>query len=487
MTKSKKHPSLSDDPVIRTIDVFINKPSRTGTNTLLQLPAHQKTSKLPYNISAFKIKPQSKILEVEMKLDLRESKNTQKRAEGVKSWRKGENDDEFIDGFNPDTYDGDSDNDGEYFANDPDRNILRHAYKSNFVPHVCHAAVGVLKGNELHLNPYSETYQLRYSLANLDRSGNSSYLKSGGDEKGENDDRGGNVNDGSEVTAATAVGFRKKDSDRMIAMKKASYRFQKDIEDGEPWVHLDVDESIHTGTVPGNDDSLFCRDTNRCILFDDEDGHLKSSYLATLNYSDPIGSLEGEKGEQRIIQLMIDHFYRMNAPITTEAVLDAFGVSSRDAAEGNKGQQHRRLVLDCLKKVGCLVRGNWILQSDLTPLDANAKVCRDVLLLVIIFLGGVEQQVIREALTKHSINLSSEDIQDILSPFAKKCNKKFRDTEEGGFEPRYQLPDGEHAPASGNCWISKLPDDNSIYVAEPGLVDECTAWWNRRKKEVSSV
>ena len=215
-----------DDPVVRSINVFLSTTltsppiseedipsSKPAIGSLVQLPAIPVDQTFPFNINQVMYKPKSRLMEMSITTDFKCSS---------------------------DSSDSDDDIDAKKFT---------QTFTSNHVPHVRHQCVGLLENNELHLVPYSDTFQLRYSFRDLDKPAPSSASNDDMDDDVFLDHSSSNNNNnsssiGGEISNDQAgnmavelapVQFKRKDSERTTALKLASFKHLKQREDQESW------------------------------------------------------------------------------------------------------------------------------------------------------------------------------------------------------------------------------------------------------------
>ncbi|GAB5588437.1 hypothetical protein Unana1_03337 [Umbelopsis nana] len=154
------HSGEEEDELLQEIPVYLS--TKLAQNLyLFQYPLRQ----LPYapgtGPAAARIKPKSKLIEVDIPIDTRAPTYDKERGDDFASGVTGE---KFKTVF-------DQDDEDDYSGRPTKRSLLdKHTLGSTLIPSKTKYLVGVMKDNELHVTPLTNTVQLRPTLSYIDKS-----------------------------------------------------------------------------------------------------------------------------------------------------------------------------------------------------------------------------------------------------------------------------------------------------------------------------
>ena len=340
-------------------------------------------------------------------------------------------------------------------------------FKSLYVPPVCHYAVGVVKGNDLHLVPLSATYQLRPSFEHVDREDASKAPTADGKDaaasasgkanagQGDNDDEDNNNNDGNasgddddddddnnnsnrrkdanknkdkdgdkNKQNLQPLQYKKTESDRAASARKNSYAYKRSLEDSEEWVQLAIRARSEADTR-----RMLCSRQSHKLAFRPEE------YLRSLQY------LPAKRDDKSLQGVSAD---KSGAPATVTSVVKmivrAYGASGAPLSfrvfSSSVPSLPPSLLLSSFAVTSWGVRGNFVLRSSLTEYPPAAQIVRDVALLLLVDCGYVERR--RLALTVGSLCVKGAVVEHMLKQFAVKVDGRerwvMRVTDDKAFE-----------------------------------------------------
>lgn len=468
-----------DDPIIRTIDVFVS-PALSNTLHLLQYPLHPAaTSSNSYHTpSEARLRPVHNMLE----LDYPVHPSAQAGVQQL-----------------------------------PDKMCLsQRTFTSNAVAPLTHMALGKLNrtGTRLNVVPLQKhVLQMRPSFRHLNP---------------EDDEPGGTAASESHAELEKNGGrqrpimYQKKETERSIAAKRSSYAYQRASEEAEDWVELDVHGRRTRQWSPARQDAMLkvkCQDRDvvlrpaRNPTSQEEDG----GYVKSLNYLDSLVARGGAggSGETFVENLSewapstlnalnedktpekdnVDHGIDMEETTASPSVGAAEQATAELAAKlaillqhGNgtpipyrvlRARFHPNKVPDrmltvALSSVAVLVRGNFSLRSHLAKFlhlaggeeqKRTLMDLRDVILLLLNMHGAVQ----RERLTRACSAMAAQGARGYKAVTA--------DT------VAFVLGTVARKSPHGMCWVAKVEDDEG-FAAEFPEVGACHGVYWTKKKEM---
>lgn len=321
--------SEDEDEVIQEIPVFV---SQTLAKQLFiyQYPTRPVLSAAAEN-SVVKscIKPQLQEVELEMSIDTRSANYDSGRGEQI--------------AINADGFAGSGKTSDESFF--PSGKMDRMTWKSSrLLGDTNNYAVGVLNEGELHLTPLKGVVSLRPTFSYLDKSDkrqtNSQEESSGGEEE--------------EELKQVKVKFARQENERIKKAREQSYDYHSKLSSSEPW--------YHTHYITSNSDEaelerskLYCSQITEKVADLSLDGENYLNYLI-----DPDAVDESTSGaSKRCLKAM--NLADQVRSIMKEARLLQF----RHLTALIPGSVDVQLVLKSIQNVAVLVRGNWIVRSDI--------------------------------------------------------------------------------------------------------------------------
>lgn len=146
----------------------------------------------------------------------------------------------------------------------------------------------------------------------------------------------------------------------------------------------------------------------------------KDKYVNTLNYLEEVNRIKlKENGEEfdkihpetistleSAMSKIIQSFYTSHSPLNLSVLLSC--ISYTDEA----------LIIDALRTVAVLVRGNWILKSSLTPFSEKEQLARDVIISLFITHGSLDKSILKASIT--SLEVPEYVVEHMLKEIAVK-------------------------------------------------------------------
>ena len=444
-----------EDPIIRSIDVFIS-PELSRTLHLLQFPIQpihtstpsssnkNKSLQVTTPIEA-KIRPKHKMLELEYPI--------------------------------PNAALG-----GHSAQHAGHKHLTQRTFTSNAIAPVTHMALAKLDkaGERLDIIPLQkDVMQMRPSFAHLHN-------------HDEEDDTQTNVDKSGDSNTATSgkqkpILFQKKESDRSANARRNSYAFKRASEESEEWIELDVHGSEGKWSSVRKDilRKVACANRDQTIhlansKFTDKDG---GYYVRSLNYMESISSV------------FADTTTEAAATTTTTASTTAAGEGIDETAVAELASQlavtlqeglgkmipfsvlrsnfHPEKVSDemlimALSSCAVLVRGNFALKSSLAQFLKKdvMKEIRDLMLLLLNMHGSIQRErLVRAYETKASTNddyamINADFITFVLETIAKQTN---------------------------GCWVAKVDDDVAFAARFPELATCHGVYWVKKKEMLKEL
>lgn len=481
------HGEDDDDPIVRTIDVFIS-PALSNTLHLLQFPIHPAAaaSNSLHTPSEARYRPKHNMLELDYPVPASAQAGTQQL---------------------------------------PDKMCLsQRTFASNAVAPVTHMALGKLNraGTRLNVVPLQRhVLQMRPSFRHLhdaedDEPGTTAEL----DARAEHGKAGGRQR---------PIMYQKKETERSAAAKRSSYAYQRADEEAEEWVELDVHGNGGRGRqwTPARQNAMLkvkCQDKEHVLRLarnpnsQEEDG----GYVKSLNYLDSCSLVArggaGGGGEAFVENLSEWAPSTLNAlnedekqdetlaededddlMVTEEgAAPPRVGASEQATAElaaklavllqhGNgtpipyrvlRARFHvnkvpDRILTAALSSVAVLVRGNFSLRSNLAKFlnltggeerKRTLMDLRDVMLLLLNMHGAVQ----RERLTRACTALAARG--------ARRYRAVTADT------VAFVLRTVARLAPHGLCWVAKVEDDEGFATEFPEVAACHGVYWTKKKE-----
>ncbi|KAK3930241.1 DNA-directed RNA polymerase III subunit RPC5 [Frankliniella fusca] len=423
--------SEEDDDVIQEIPVYV---SQTLAKQLFiyQYPTRPAFSTYPENpIVKSSIKPQLQEVELELGIDTRSVNYDSGRGEQIAI---------NADGVSSSSKSGDE---PVFPSGKMDHMTLK---SSRLLPDSSNYAIGVLNDGELHLTPLKGIVSLRPTFSYLDKSDkrpqNSQDELSGGEEE--------------EELKQVKVKFARQENERLKKAREQSYDYHSKISSSEPW--------YHTQYVSENSDEA---ELERCKLYCAQ----ISEKVADLNLNDkdyleylidPDAVDESTSGaSKRCLKAM--NLADQVRSIMKEARLLSF----RHLMTLLPGPVDVQLVLKSIQNVALLVRGNWIVRSDiLYPKETFSAVsgvpsevmirCRDYVL-----LQFTQHKYVDRIAVNKIVKLPTAELLEIL--------------------------DGIATLKKNKGWELKLPLDKDFIERYSEIVHRMESFWEARQRSLNEA
>jgi len=444
-----------EDPIIRSIDVFIS-PELSRTLHLLQFPIQpvitsassssnkNNSSKATTPIEA-KLRPKHNMLELEYPIP--------NSALGGHSHQQADN-----------------------------IHLTQRTFTSNAIAPVTHMALAKLDkaGERLDIIPLQkDVLQMRPSFKHLHN-------------HEEEDDTQTNVEKAGDSNTTTSgkqkpILFQKKESDRSASARRNSYAHKKASEESEEWIELDVHGSEGKWSSVRKDElrKIVCANREQTIQlakskFTDGDG---GHYVRSLNYMESISSafadpadmmVMGEPTSETTTTAGEDVDETAVAELASKlVVLLQEGLGKMIPFSVLRSNFHTEKVSDemlimALSSCAVLVRGNFALKSSLAQFLKKdvMKEMRDLMMLLLNMHGSIQRErLVRAFETKASTDddyavINADIITFVLETMAKLLN---------------------------GCWVSKVPDDVVFAAKFPKFAACHGVYWMRKKEMLKEL
>ena len=329
-----------EDPVVQETDVFLSK-QLANNLFLLQYPV--RPSKMSYDeadVSNVKFKPRQQTLTFEVGIDV--SSNNYNRS-------KGEQIAINVDGNNPGA-------DATYASEKMDKQVLT-SLPSGSKPN--RYAIGYLSNNQLHLTPLKSVLQMRPSF---------SYLDSADSRKTHTTDAAVKEEE-EEAAQAVTVRYARRESDMAKARRLASYQHMKKKQEEELWVsltHYPLQETL----AESERMLLLAKHTDEENHFFDDDGE---KFLEKL-----IPKMKAKESERASVPsnvLSMTDLKKMSVGEQVKAIMfKAKAISFGELLRYLPKRADPATVLNHLQQVAVLVRGCWVVRSEVLEVKDKKQV-----------------------------------------------------------------------------------------------------------------
>eukprot|EP00897_Mesotaenium_endlicherianum_P002455 jgi/Mesen1/2237/ME000152S01322 len=260
-----------------------------------------------------------------------------------------------------------------YNADAPDALLIKHqTLASSKISLLTDYAIGVLRGNQLYLNPVQAVVQLRPSLRHLDEADAAKKsLKGAAGGTGEGEEGEGEEGESKEEAVALQVQIRRHETERQEESRLQSHAYLKALEEAEPWIRVEP-------SAAGSMDSIELREK---MALGAAAHDLLPFNLSREEYIESLGAGKASSGA-------------VETPPT----------------DGSGGSSEAR-VLEVLQQRAVLVQGCWVAASFLR-FQGPVCVVRDFLLL----LFTRHRNITREML--EPLRVPKELLRELLSTLA---------------------------------------------------------------------
>lgn len=423
--------SEEDDDVIQEIPVYV---SQTLAKQLFiyQYPTRPAFSTCSENpVVKSSIKPQLQEVELELGIDTRSANYDSGRGEQIAI---------NADGVSSSSKSGDE---PVFPSGKMDHMTLK---SSRLLTDTSNYAIGVLNDGELHLTPLNGIVSLRPTFSYLDKSDkrptNNQDELSGGEEE--------------EELKQVKVKFARQENDRLKKAREQSYDYHSKMSSSEPW--------YHTQYVTANaDEAELERSKLYCAQITEQVADLNLNDKDYLEYLiDPDAVDESTSGaSKRCLKAM--NLADQVRSIMKEARLLSF----KHLMTLLPGPVDVQLVLKSIQNVALLVRGNWIVRSDIIyPKETFSAVsgvpsevmvrCRDYVLLQFTQHKYVDRIAINKI-----VKLPTAELLEILEGIATlKKNKG---------------------------WELKLPLDKDFIERHSEIIHRMESFWEARQRSLNDA
>ncbi|XP_077526932.1 DNA-directed RNA polymerase III subunit RPC5-like [Haemaphysalis longicornis] len=428
-----------DDQVVQELDVYISK-ALANQLYLLQYP-HQSTEQEYADDKCIgaRVKPKQQKLELEYALDTHDPSYDRARGEQF-----AENAIRASDGRS------DCKDKPLFPSNLMDRQILTSTKSSSAAENY---AIGILRPGELHLSPINAILQMRPGYSHLDLS----------DAKAKAAEAAMEEEDEVEAPKAVTVRFAEQETDRAKKAREKSFRFMQQQKESEPWVEASF-HRMGTEMASVERSMLFCPQMDRDMS--DLPGTLPQ-YLQRL-VIDKKESSDTSKNAKKATSTQEMSIHALNKlPLQDQIkaiLLSAKVVTLAKLMTLLPPKVDVVAVLRQLQQVAMLVRGCWVVKSDvLYPKDTfspksgvPAEImgrARDFLMYLFTQSGHVSRTKFGD-----TVKLPGEDIKTLLSEMAK------------------STPEG---------WEFLLPCDMDFITKFPEVVQRQQMLWDAKQQYLS--
>mmetsp|Transcript_25397 Transcript_25397/g.36242 ORF Transcript_25397/g.36242 Transcript_25397/m.36242 type:complete len:476 (+) Transcript_25397:163-1590(+) len=442
-----------EDPIIRSIDVFIS-PELSRTLHLLQFPiqpVNTPSSNNKYTPIEAKVRPKHNMLELEYPIP--------NAALGGQS--------------NPQA---------------GHKHLTQRTFTSNAIAPVTHMALAKLDkaGERLDIIPLQKSVmQMRPSFDHLhnhdeedDAQQNTNLDKSGDTTTTSSSSSGGKQK---------PILFQKKESDRSATARRNSYAHKRASEESEEWIELDVHGSEGKWSSVRKDMMRKVECANRDVTIqlaakskftDRDEGH----YVRSLNYMESISAAFADTSVMEESSLTTFSNTNAGEDVDETAVAELAsklvillqeGLGKMIPFSVLRSNFHLEKVSDellimALSSCAVLVRGNFALKSSLAQFLKKdvMKELRDLMLLLLNMHGSIQRERLVQAFeTKASTNddyavINADVITFVLETMAKLSN---------------------------GCWVPKVEDDVVFAARFPKFATCHGVYWVKKKEMLKEL
>ncbi|XP_077594955.1 DNA-directed RNA polymerase III subunit RPC5 [Stigmatopora nigra] len=385
-----------DDPIIEEIDVYLAK-SLAEKLYLLQYPV--RPSNMTYddvNLLAAKIKPKQQRVELQMVMDTNSPNYCRSKGEQIAL---------NVDGTG---YEENNTYSLKMMDNQTFSSIQATTSTSRY-------AAAIFRKGELHITPLTGILQMRPSFAYLDKADGKTKEREAGNEGGDS-----SQDEAEDEAKAISVRFARPESEQARQRRIQSYDFLQKKQAEEPWIHLQY-HSLRDGRSEHERQYLFCQhvdssDNSELVKTPKEYLSMLMPPLAEEKVVKPVGpSNVLSMAQLRTLPLgeQIKTLMK-NVKVIQFASLMGLLASGTDATA----------VLRCVQQVALLVRGNWVVKSDIlypkNSCSPHSGVPSEVLCRgrdFVMWRFTLERSLMRKEITA-IIKLPPEDVKDFLEQVA---------------------------------------------------------------------
>ncbi|XP_065900043.1 DNA-directed RNA polymerase III subunit RPC5-like [Dysidea avara] len=294
-------------------------------------------------------------------------------------------------------------------------------------------AIAVLKDGELHLVPLKRILQLRPDFGYLDKAVI-------GDQKMIKEREGTETEEEEEEARPVQVQIARVKSDKAEAAHKASYRYQQQQLQEEQWVELNC-INLQERRADSERGCLFCSTDDTMDVQELSHTH----FLDSVCPADPVGGMVGSLTQPTLKEQI--------RTVLLNAIVMTFGQVCMLLGNSVPSDQ----VLQCLGVMATLVRGCWVIKSDILYKDGT---CSDV--------NGVSCEQLRLARDQLLLCFTkSRLVKRNQMPSIASLPK----------EEMLQILDGVSLWRPSQGWEFKLADDQHFISDHPTIVKQHMEQW----------
>lgn len=342
----------------------------------------------------------------------------------------------------------------EHYDQENPQTMKSFVLSSRIVPSRTNYAVGVTRGNHLHITPLQHILQFKTSLEHLDEK----FIGAGEKviSREEKEKKASATKNQAQIVQAT---YRTQADERA---RQKTYEYMKQQEQAEKPINMEFFPSDHP-TARQVFERLFAT-SDHPVAFDMS----PAAYLETLvpYKHDPLARLKGE-------QISLDLLRKMPGPRQVQLALFAANILHfgriKQLATNVKNEE---TLINLIEDNAVLVRGCWILKSHLKQLNPSVlnqkftitveTVARDYLL----YLFHKQPYIDRIAFQEKT-GLDNELVQTMLEEIAVVSYEK-QDNRRHGY------------------WVLKLPPDEEFIKNYPSVVQRQEENWETRTPQILS-
>ncbi|XP_047108579.1 DNA-directed RNA polymerase III subunit RPC5 [Schistocerca piceifrons] len=436
-----------DDPVMQEIPVYL---SRTLAEKLFLFQYPIKKSSIGYdgaNVIQSCIKPIHQEVKLELELDTSNPNYDTSKGEQIAL---------NVDGMSkaPLKHDNRKQEDPKYFQGTMmDKQVLQ---STRAVVGCSQYAIAVVNDKELHATPLQGIVHLRPSFGYLDKSDKRAKDESKEKGDGENEDE-------EEEAEQVTVKFARQENDRLKRLRERSFGYLSKKSAEEPWYYT----------------QYFGRFSEKAEL---EKAHLYCEPALTSAGDTAQMSLARSDYTRLLVPPPVQEEYQKQRQVTSETLslvqLKQLPMVDqvRQLLLRAKIVQFSQLLsllgqesdvaglLRAIQQCAVLVRGNWVVRSDLLyPKDsfsASGKVPAEVMCRArdYILHRFTQERFVQQEKVHKTTNLGSGELNEILSQFAK--------------------------PRSGRGWELLRPYDNDFITRYPDVLQRQQMMWEAKQKQL---
>jgi len=411
-----------NDPIVRRYEVFLTN-NLANNLFLFQYPLRAKTRPYDFNqLTEVRFKKEHKKMEMEFEL------NTQ----------------------------------SEHYDQDNPQSMSSFTLASKVVPLRTNYAVGVTRGNHLHITPLQNILQFKTSLEHLERDGGfagigEKVVNREDKEKGATASSASSSSTGKAQPQLVQTTYRSQADERA---RQKSYEYMKQQEQAEKDMTMEFYPSDHS-TARQVFERLFATYDNP-VSFDMS----PAAYLETLvpYKHDVMARLKGE-------QISMDIIQKMPGAKQVQFALFAANILNFDRIKqmATNVKDDEQLI-SIIEDNADLVRGCWVLKSHLKQLNPNnpnqkftmtvETACRDYLM----YLFHKQPLVDRIAFTEKT-KLDTEVAKEMLEEIA-------------------LIKEDKSSSRRHGYWSLKLPPDEKFMAKYPEVVERQNEAWKMRTQQI---